>query len=250
MKTYKITIEFKTLPRLGKAGLDDQDALDHLGADQFFSILSLAWIDLFGIDDYQNLVLKPFLEKNIPWCHSSLFPDFGDIFCLPSPILKLSSNDGVIGKKDRQPWINFSCLEKLIRGNKLEKTDYLSVTQEYNYYSVKLSNSEESKPFITTVTGPKQQNLNFTLSGFINLHNPELLSKIDRACRYIADEGIGANRSSGYGQIKQISIKEFGLPNSLNPNRWITLSDYIPDTSELNKIQASKICAYKLISKS
>jgi CRISPR type III-A-associated RAMP protein Csm4 len=255
MKTYKIKIEFKTLPRLGKAGLDDQAVRDHLGADQFFSALSLAWIELFGLDDYESCVLKPFLDNKLPWRHSSFFPEIEGKFYLPSPFLKLTENK--IEKKERKPWINFDAWEKVIQGDELTKDDYSSATQEYSYYSARLSCVDETKPYITTVIGPKatDQNRstnkkNFCLSGFIDLHDNNLLSKINGACKFLTEEGIGANRSSGYGQIEQISIEEFNFASVNNPNRWITLSDYIPAANELSKIQTSKLSAYKLISKS
>ena len=262
MKTYKIKIEFKTLPRLGKAGLDDQDTRDHLGADQFFSALSLAWIDVHGLEDFKTNVLDAFLNEHIPWRHSNFFPEDDKEFYLPSPFIKIKNSDRIIEKKERKPWVKFKSINKLLSGNQLEKEDYASIVKEYSYQSANLQN-KEAMPFITTVSGPISDNrrtdeykkINLSLSGLIDIYNQSILSKFDRAIEYLQDEGLGANRSSGYGQIKEIRIDKHENLNSLeNPNHWILLSDYIPrdnnTASEIDKIKNSTESAYKLISKS
>jgi len=269
MKTFKISIDFKTLPRFGKAGLDDQDVRDHLGADQFFSALSLAWIELFGLADYENTALKPFLEaeslEKLPWLHSSFFPEINGELYLPAPLIKLSNTKENLGKKERQPWIRFKAIEKLRRGESLEKDDYASAIRDYSYEAVNLNNfTKDPQPYITAVLGPnlstldtkkKSTDIALTLSAFLDLTDDKALEKIKQVCKFLEDEGLGANRSSGYGQIKAIKINEHENLNSLeNPNRWITLSDYIPrDTgavSEIDKIKNGTESAYKLISKS
>jgi len=266
MNTFKISIDFKTLPRFGRAGLDDQDVRDHLGADQFFSALSLAWIELFGLTDYENAVLKPFLEaesvEKLPWLHSSFFPEVNGELYLPAPLIKLSNTKANLDKKERQPWIRFKAIEQLRRGESLEKDDYASVIRDYSYEAVNLNNfTKDPQPYITAVLGPslgvldvekKSADIALTLSAFLDITDEE---KIKQVCKFLEDEGLGANRSSGYGQIKKIRIDKYENLNSLeNPNRWIALSDYIPrDTgaiSEIDKIKNSTESAYKLISKS
>jgi CRISPR type III-A-associated RAMP protein Csm4 len=257
MKTYKIKIEFKTLPRLGKAGLDDQDTRDHLGADQFFSALSLAWIDVHGLEDFKTSVLDAFLNEHIPWRHSNFFPEDDKEFYLPSPFIKIKNSDRIIEKKDRKPWVKFKSVNKLLSGNQLEKEDYASILKEYSYQSANLQN-KEAMPFITTVSGPISDNrrtdeykeINLSLSGLIDIYNQSILSKFDRTIEYLQDEGLGANRSSGYGQIKKITREEIVLPIVTDANHWITLTDYLPSKNELQKIQMSQNSAYNLISKS
>lgn len=269
MKTFKISIDFKTLPRFGKAGLDDQDVRDHLGADQFFSALSLAWIELFGLADYENTALKPFLEaeslEKLPWLHSSFFPEINGELYLPAPLIKLSNTKENLGKKERQPWIRFKAIEKLRRGESLEKDDYASAIRDYSYEAVNLNNfTKDPQPYITAVLGPnlsildtkkKSTDIALTLSAFLDLTDDKALEKIKQVCKFLEDEGLGANRSSGYGQIKVIKINEHENLNDLeNPNRWINLSDYIPRNtgaiSEIDKIKNDTESAYKLISKS
>lgn len=277
MKTYKITIAFKTLPRFGKAGLDDQDARDHLGADQFFSALSLAWIEIFGLDDYKKSVLEPFIsakeEKDLPWLHSSFFPEINGEFYLPAPLIKFSNEKReAVGKKERQPWIRFQAIDKLLKGRNLEKDDYASAMKDYNYEAVNLNNfTADPQPYITAVLGPSLAMLDtgkkgpkdekssidgsLVLSGLFDINNNKTLEKIDQVCNFLEDEGLGANRSSGYGQIKKIKRHEYQkLNDSEGVNRWILLSDYIPsvnnNVNEIDKIKASEKSAYKLISKS
>jgi len=268
MKTFKISIDFKTLPRFGKAGLDDQDVRDHLGADQFFSALSLAWIEVFGLTDYENAVLKPFLEaeslEKLPWLHSSFFPEINGELYLPAPLIKLSNTKANPGKKERQPWISLKTINKLRRGESLSKDDYASVMRDYSYEAVNLNNfTKDPQPYITTVLGPnptssdkdkKSADIALTLSAFLDITDDKTLEKIKQVRKFLEDEGLGANRSSGYGQIKEIRINEHENLNSLeNPNRWIILSDYIPrnnTVSEIDKIKHGTESAYKLISKS
>ncbi|NBV98377.1 MAG: type III-A CRISPR-associated RAMP protein Csm4 [Proteobacteria bacterium] len=260
MKTFKVSIEFKTLPRFGKAGLDDQDVRDHLGADQFFSAISLAWIEVYGLDDYLNSVLNPFLEGRFPWLHSSFFPELKERFYIPAPLLNRAGSKSTLDKKERQPWIKYEALNKMLSGQDLIKEDYESAIQDYSYQAVNLNDPSDPKPYITSVLGPniamldnntKNASLPLVLSGFLDLADDKLLEKIKAVCDFLKDEGIGANRSSGYGQIKEVRIEEYeNLVKTENPNLWITLSDYLPKAEELSLIKNSRRSAYKLISKS
>jgi len=54
------------------------------------------------------------------------------------------------------------------------------------------------------------------------------------ALRYLADSGLGANRSVGRGHFREINVSDapLSLPRAENANAFVTLSRYIPNDQE------------------
>lgn len=249
-KKYKLKIAFSSPVRIGSPGMDDQNVRHSIGADQFFSWISLGWIKLFGLGDYKNDVLNPFLDNDNPWIHSDLFPE--NYF--PSPFVKNDSSDDVISKKDRTGWLTNDGFIKILKGKSPAKEDYKNPITEHAIQMAHTNafTADESQPFITTALTSKKDEPVLSMTGFFDLHKEGLEPKINKVLEFMKDEGFGANRTSGLGRIEEVKLEEYkpNFPSIDNPKRYITLCDFYPASDDEIKLLSNDTdFAYKLVSK-
>lgn len=231
---------------MGAPGMDDQNVRQSIGADQFFSWISLGWIKLFGLGDYRTNVLNHFCEGDFPWTHSDLFPE--NYF--PNPFIKNDSSESGPDKKERTGWLTSDGFQKILKGE--GTTDYKEPISEHALQMAHTNTftTDESKPFITTAITTKDKSI-LTMVGFFDLENEELKSKIESVLEFMKDEGFGANRTSGLGQIESIKLEEgkINFSEIKNPQRYISLCDFVPSQEEIKQLFNDEAFLYRLITK-
>jgi CRISPR/Cas system CSM-associated protein Csm4 (group 5 of RAMP superfamily) len=82
MQLFEISVEFSSPPSLGYAARNR--TVQSIPSDRLFSWISLGWIRLFGIKDYQHVAQK-FVNGKPLWRHSDLFPFHEENIWLPPP---------------------------------------------------------------------------------------------------------------------------------------------------------------------
>lgn len=251
----KTKITFSSPLRIGVPGLDDQAVRQSIGADQFFSWISIGWIKLFGLETFKNKVLEPFKSSNFPWIHSDLFPSDKDNICFPIPakLPKTENTKDNIDKKEKTKWITKEGLKKIIQGFPLAKSDFQDPIKEVALQTAKTSPflTEESEPFVTTTLVSKNGNSEFTFTGLIDFYDEKIKNDLEKVLNFMKDEGLGANRSSGLGQIKEVKLEENkDLFFQNEGDEYLILSPLYPkDDNELKKISLDKNSAYILSTK-
>ena len=66
--------------------------------------------------------------------------------------------------------------------------------------------------------------------------------------KYIELSGFGADASIGKGNLKFTSIENFKLPESENPNAFMTISNFIPTKDDLDNVDGTNLW-YKIFTK-
>ena len=82
MRAFELAIDFTSAPKLG--GNAATRSVHSLPSDRLFSLISLGWIRLFGLNDY-NSVLQKFIAGRPVFRHSDLFPFNNGSLWLPAP---------------------------------------------------------------------------------------------------------------------------------------------------------------------
>lgn len=252
---YKIKIIFSSPVRIGSPGMDDQNVRQSIGADQFFSWISIGWIKLFGLEEFENKVLKPFNTGSYQWIHSDLFPsdNEGVYFPTPAKLPKVEKEEDEIDKKERTKWITKDGLEKIINGSSLKKGDFKDPIKEVALQTARTSVflTEESKPFITTALVSKKENNELSFTGLIDFSDEKIKVDFEKVLGFMKDEGFGANRSSGLGQIQEATLEENkDMVFTYEGDQYLILSFFYPkDENELKEISSDKDCAYTLSTK-
>lgn len=168
--------------------------------------------------------------KSIEYFDEETFLKFinGDVTTpnLIENIDKLSYNNMII---QRDYGTNFSCKEKIIPGNSINRLDNSSeniyYTSGYEYY-------------------------NMGLYFFIRFYNKEYESIIKSAIKYLKDGGLGKDVSIGKGQFDYFIEENNTIEDKLYHNKgnfFTTLSRYIPTESEITNLP--KKTYYDIVSK-
>lgn len=237
--------------------MQEQGFRESIAADQIFSWISLAWIELYGEENFTEVLIKPSLDGRPPFLISNFFPQINGKNSYPTPLIKisLSKNDTVeIEKKKRSPWIHEEAFNRLRRGESLKEEDFRNPIKIKNIVSANLNlfTENETQPFYTSVLSSTEES-SLSFRGQLKLINKDIYKNLNSCIQFAKDEGFGANRSSGYGIICGSEISKEDTvsddPSAELFNSWISLSDFIPNDDDLQSISADTGARYKLTSR-
>ncbi len=206
---------------------------------------------------------KEFIDANRngnPTLVSNAYPEG----YLPVPMIEIKKSERVerreifkqVKKRKLMRIENFRKIKDGLEWNKLF---------EVLVSEVETRNAEALEAGTYTVVRNKINRLTFTTSGVGELFATEEMfysfnlwfaikmnflnrGQIETILRYIEFSGFGADASTGRGSLKFISLEDFELPESDNPNAFMTLSNFIPTREDLDNVDGSNLW-YKIFTK-
>ncbi|ABB14943.1 type III-A CRISPR-associated RAMP protein Csm4 [Carboxydothermus hydrogenoformans] len=224
------------------------------GSDQLFSALLNAYSLYYGAGEtkafFEALLEKPVLEL------SSLFPAqvTGEkvYYFVPKPLtLDLTPYFTDVKTAKKIEYLPVESLEKIAKGEGpgegyVVQKAYLPVKQEYWHQSREIPRvaldritSSSNIYYCTGITFAENIYLYFLYE-----IAPEWKTKFETALRVLADEGLGGERTYGFGQFSIEFREDFSWP--LQGEYRFLLSNYYPKEDELLKI-ADGVKAYTLV---
>ncbi len=253
VKVYKLTFPSGVHFGLGRSGYDRSE--DFLHSDTLAGAIAVALSKLKGKDGNE-------IFRTSSFSISSAFPFSGERLFLPKPQEKIFEDD-VIQRYSKHikkiKWIEMSLFEKVRRGELLREEEvniesggkFLvgkgeianEVYKTFKFQRVTINRlNSESEPFIF-------QELRFAegagLFFFANFQSPDVEKEFDTALSFLADEGIGSDRTVGKGWFR---CKKYEMEiEEIESEKIVLLSLYIPTEEELNRIdlEASKFALIK-----
>jgi CRISPR-associated protein Csm4 len=269
-------LEIRLRPRgpfhLGERGVGLEETAELIHSDTLFGALCWAWTLYYGSD--LSTFLRPFQAGDPPFLISSAFPYAGGVHLVPRPEAGIS----VAGDEERAyrivkaDWISLSLLIEAARGpipgdrmiSVWEESAFL-LQEDQAMLPESLKGDPGSRPWtiarLPRVTldrvshsseifhsGALQFAPDCGLYLWAQLRSPQAKEELETLFRLLADEGLGGERSCGYGQF-QPTFTEVKLPPPLvqrEVGAWLLLSLYNPDARELETLDLRR-SAYTLI---
>ncbi|MCR4428828.1 MAG: type III-A CRISPR-associated RAMP protein Csm4 [Caldiserica bacterium] len=211
-----------------------------LHSDTLFSAFLNSYLLLYG-EEKLDLLIEQFLNGSPPFLFSSAFPFFENEYFFPVPRNFFPREKDLkkarfIGKKEFEDWLGGS--EELMQKENPESLAIIPpvsrkkaqpyeiqsvphVSLDYFRYSSQLFHSS---------------NLFFREGGglffLIDLREPDFQEKVLGVLRFVGDEGIGGDRSSGCGGFKAEFIADFSLNLPQNPDAVCLLSLCFPGEND------------------
>lgn len=265
-------------------------------AERLFSWISLGWIRLFGLQDY-NSTLRHFLEGRAPFIQSDLFARSAGSVWLPAPRSLPASGSWKKRSRQANKAANAEMLPADLSKNETADKDESenfdegpahSDDMELSQTNASVTRTEESdeipepesavlrdsgaiagkdqlqdsttlvmaeaylaavragRPIRRHETSTDQLlRHNRTFTGWLSTSDSRILEKWQACFEFMADEGIGAKRSTGSGVVGSYSISETELSAKIHTggkrkfSRHVILSSCCPTTEFVEQIEAS-----------
>lgn len=223
MSTYLLRIEFAS--PLCVDNFSGTDVPSSVGADRVFSWICLGWSTLFGASDLEQEIISPFLAGKNPWVHSNLFAC--DDQYLYVPAIENTDDDNALELSYR-----ISLSDSLHPADSPKSVKMKEVRPQLA--SVRIGrirahelNSDKEKTTVLKkslfnaigqnhVEGSKQADTLQLGALFQFESNPTaILAKLHAVFSYLKDEGLGAMRSAGAGEIRRLSFTSIEAPSKV-----------------------------------
>ncbi len=238
---------------------------DYLHSDTLKAALLVNAIQLFGNSNIDNL-------RNLFAGISSAFPFYNNTLFFPKPFLKLpfelknDSNLSIANKKLKQiRFVDKDAFEKIVfnvqtfisDGNLSNNGKFLSLSQSIRSkiytkaslqkvhieeYALNGNYTRESTPYyIELIEFHPQAGLYFILEKGV------ITNEFEAALKLLADNGIGGDKTHGYGTFNYEIIKDglsFNTPEKADG--YINLSLFCPTQDEVNEISLND-ASYELV---
>lgn len=239
MPRYRVKLKFLTPFYTGTRNkeLTSPDKIIH--SDTIFSAIINVYSLIYGLEETEKFLQKV-IKENAFQC-SSAFPLVDNIYFVPKPIGYRIGFDEL--KKEKK--IQFIDIALLYSNGSIDKEWIEKVTRRLNNA---IEVDEKPRVSIDRITSSSniyymaavevRENVNYWF--FIDV-SEEYDEKIKTAIKVLGDEGIGGERTYGYGQF----VPEFVVDNQVySGNKYLLLSVYKPAESEVKNIATS---GYKII---
>jgi len=250
MKAYKVSFEIKS------------STITPFQSDTLWGYFAWACFHIWGVK-----FGREFIDANkngSPTLVSNAYPEG----YLPVPIIEIKRTEKIekgeifkqVKKRKFMKIENFEKIKDELEWNKLFEVLVNEIKDE-------TENRKVWEVETQTVMRNKISRLTFTTSGFGELFGTEetfygsnvklwfavktdFLSKeqIEAILKYIELSGFGADASIGKGNLKFTSIENFKLPESENPNAFMTISNFIPTKDDLDNVDGTNLW-YKIFTK-
>lgn len=225
METYKITL----LPQSPILITDDGDLtrpLPHIPSDTLYSAL-------FLLAQEQGKGERLFPENEPIFRISSAFPGKKGEFFFPPPFHLPKRQNGAFRKKDLPPWIGVEDLKKLLDKSPMEFSK--DPIEKQSIPAISVDRSQSSPPdlfFRSAYRLGKDWGYTFLLR-----IQEELLPEIHALLTLLGEEGIGGERSLGYGYFSVSKPQPF--PWDIKGSRGLLLSRFLPRNDEMAILRES-----------
>ncbi|MBE3579086.1 MAG: type III-A CRISPR-associated RAMP protein Csm4 [Caldanaerobacter subterraneus] len=210
-------------------GMENVDTVIH--SDTLYSIIFQTWTKLYGV------------PEELPIKITSAFPFVKNLYYLPKPGLKAPGfekdeiREEYAKKVKLASVVSFEIFENWIKGWEI---DYEKMVEDQRLLSenIKINtrpriaidrlSSDTSLYFIgETVFRKEKAGLYFAVEC-----EKEEWQKIKTIFSLLQEEGIGGERSLGYGKFRAEFVEDFRLPSAEDGDKYITLSLFCPANNE------------------
>lgn len=231
MPCYAIKLYFQSPLHMGQRGLGMEDTAVMIHSDTLYSVLHRTWLRLYPA------------AGPLPLRLTSAYPFVGDVFYLPKPGLEAPGfSDTTVREtyaKDVKdtPFISSDIFSQWIRG---DQVDYGKMLKDNQLLGNNLQ--KEVRPRVkidrinraTSLYRVGEVNFRRNVAGlYFVLHcSQDVYERMKTVISLLEEEGIGGERSSGYGRFKAEYLKNHRLPEVSTGKRWVGLSLYYPSSQE------------------
>ncbi|WP_456393653.1 type III-A CRISPR-associated RAMP protein Csm4 [Persephonella sp.] len=232
MKVYKIDIApislFKELP----------------SSYTIFGAICWGYLLLYG-EEKLNRLINQFVEGNIPFLLSSIFPRKGKSYFFPKPNLKaIREENGEIDYKKlkRIKYIDIETLKKVLNGQIKTESELHKEINNKSLSEISVAQGDSIPHasidrFSSTTSG--EGGLYFEDAVAVNesffliaIIDNEIMRSLKAVFNLLQDIGIGGNRSIGYGRVVFGDIEPFPELEKYikdQTNKFITIAPIIPE---------------------
>jgi CRISPR-associated protein Csm4 len=264
----------------GLHGLGQEETSVTFASDSLFAALIARLAESAGTQAVDEFI-QPFLSGDPTFVLSSTYPMAGEVRFFPTPLAALQqerdanhSHPGTARAKELKKvkfisegifrrWLTGENISNLYQGAfKLQGKSVLVLQDELSKMPDSLKNpgaplwAVEKRPRVTL--GRSVQNSDIFFTGRVNFLNecalwfgiwwrkadPGVKSTVASLLAELADAGLGAERSIGFGQCQITPHSNLDLPDA-GQKPWLSLSRYMPRTDEMTAL-ADPVAAYGL----
>ncbi|MCX7759100.1 MAG: type III-A CRISPR-associated RAMP protein Csm4 [bacterium] len=240
MKTLLVKLKFKTELHIGETAsiLTKIDNIIH--SDTLFSAIVNMYCLIFGLDKAEILMQKIINENYLRI--SSAFYFYKDKLLAPKPFgIKLKSDDSEDYKKIKK--LKFVPFDLLCNPQKFLN---LSKNEIEGIYNMNKSLAlEEERPRVSIDRTTNSSNIYYISYYYLSDDagmwfflqvNPEIEKEIITTIKVLGDEGIGGERTYGFGLFTP-TFEEYKLPNVESQSLFVNLSLTNPNKEEVDLIK-------------
>ncbi len=240
---YAVKLNILSPLHIGEEGLGMEASAAMLHSDTLYCALYAAWQELF-----------PF-GGDLPLQISSAYPYVEDIFFFPKPALPAPGFDVVETRetyaKDvkKIPFVDGKSFSNWING---EPLDFEQMKLNIRRLKDVMTSSVRPRVTLDRITCNSSlfyigeilfsQNIDCGLYFCVTCEQ-EVWEKLQRVMVHLGENGIGGERSSGYGRFAPAYMDEFPLPEAHGGDRFISLSLLLP----ADKDEAKQASSYRLL---
>ena len=243
MKLYKL--KFYTPLHLFSGGYLLEDTSLVLHSDTLYSAIFSKWGFLFPKDDIEQIISEQsfVISSGFPFCNKTLF------FTKPFWEIKtLQENHNVPKQLKKLKFVSANVLLRILGDQKIDLSSESVINEcfliDIDKESVDMNNdilkirevprimvprdgSPTSIFYFGELLFNRKSGLFFLIDG-----KQEILRKIESIISMLADEGIGADRTTGRGLFRY-QVEDFDLFDNLNGDKHLILSLYLPSKNEI-----------------
>lgn len=249
-------MDFRDRARFGHTGYGLENTKDHISSDRLFSAIILEWIDIYGREDIEALTDGNGLIL------TNAMPYISDTYYLPRPAMRftedLSDRFYEQYRKNLKSlsWMTAHTIGKIVNSELLDKDEILhelkaserlkSMIKIDISQKVKINHSEDNRLFrVRELYFADKSGLYFIFNIAENLE-----AKFNTVINSLGVTGIGSDRSTGAGSFSP-AFATLSIEQPENPDRYMSLSEVIPDDEEVENLQHDKsgILSYRLVKK-
>lgn len=273
---------------LGEKGIGIEEVAPYAHSDTIFSALCLSYLYIYGRDEFEEL-LKQFINRQPPFLISSTFPLYNDgeskIFFFPKPLITPTAGEykeknyiercsaPSIRKKLKEASffskkVFENCLtngiEWVLEGlnnNTISSMDGTILTEDEKsrLKDSKIKLYEDHQAPRNTINRIKSSSTIYYMG--LTTYPPtsemyllvevikDMSNKLDKVLSLLEEEGIGGERSLGYGRFR-LAKEKIEVIEADNADAFITLSLYHPTKEEAkNFTQKTQFLSYKLLTR-
>lgn len=254
MKAYKL--KFYSSFHIDSGTAVDGSSETFIRSDTLFSALVSAARKFYG-DEFAQKLLEPKVL-----ILSSAFPFYNDELFLPKPLHffpKDLKEYEMIKIFKKAKFISKDFLLKILKNEKINEEyfnkDYI-LDGCWRMNKNKKNNDEEDKiyedreiPHVVMDRITNQTQIFYKTEVYFNKNaglyfiaeiKDELLQKFETVLRFLGDEGIGADRTTGKGLFEVEEIKNLSLDLNIGSDYYYSLSLYSPTKEEFAQIEPKK----------
>lgn len=240
MRNFIVKLTFRSPVHFGYKEKTYQMSEVTVSADTLFSALCNCWRLMYGSADLGEM-LGLFTSGNAPFVISSTFPYHREELFVPKPVgLDLSDVTGDYKKAKKIKFIPLKCLiqqaefhdyQEIKQGFMLKRdVDCIYSSREIPRVVKDCITETTEIYYVQSVFFEEEAGLYFLLT----VYDEAMLPKIRAAINLLGDEGLGGERTYGYGLFTADFIEAGSF--AADADSYMLLSPYLPRPDEVNQL--------------